>query len=131
MKLINIEHIYSNRRYLIDFAVRTKAGANVDWSTYTSPKIHFVVKRDVTDADSAALIHKSTLSGIVMDGWNPVTGTIELTINNTASTNLPDGRYVWELLFECTELGRIEIDFGTLQVTESVAKTPSSLPAEG
>ncbi len=130
MQLVNIEHIYSNRRYLINFAIRDEDGNNIDWSSYTNKVIRFVVKRNAEDDDSSAIIHKSTDSGISGVTWNPVSGIIELTTTNTSHSNLPYGRYVWELLFECTELGVVEVDYGTLQVTEAVAKDSDNLPAE-
>jgi hypothetical protein len=130
MQLVNIEHIYSDRRYLIDFAIRNKDGTDPDWSAYTNKVVRFVVKRNQDDADSAALIHKSTTLGITMSGWNPPIGQIELTTDNTARVNLPNGRYFWELIFECTELVAVEVDMGVLQVTESVVEDSVNLPAE-
>jgi len=129
MEISNPIHIYSDRRYFIDFAARDKDGADLDWSSYTNKSIHFVVKRNPDDDDSDAKIHKSTTLGITDVSYNPVTGTIELTTANTAQTNLPNGKYHWELVFQCDEIGPTLVDYGVMQVTESPTKDISSLPA--
>ena len=130
MKLDNLLHIFSDRKYEIDFSIRDReSGASLNWSTFNNLELHFVVKENVDDADSAAIIHKDLTLGITLTTQNPVVGVITLLPADTANTKLPNGEYIWEIIHKSDDLGVVQIDFGTFQVSEANVKSLAALPA--
>jgi len=122
--------IYSDRAQEVPFIVRDGDGGPADFSLLTNKALRFVIKLNRDDADGDALIHKSSDSGINMGSWAEVSGTILLTSANTAKTLLIYGTYHWEMFLVSDETGRKEIQKGILQVTESLVKDETNLPAE-
>lgn len=129
MKTDPIIHVYTDRRYLIDFAIRKASnGADVSFVADTNREMHFVVKRDPNDADTAAKIHKSHVTGITVTYGTTTTGTITLTIVNTSSATMEDGTYYWELLYKSDQSSMVQLGFGHFQVTKSITKDTTTLP---
>ena len=88
--------------------------------------LSFMVKRHTSDADAAALLTKTTPTGIVISGtWNATpsvnTQIATVTIADTDTTSVKPGAYFYEL--ERTDAGlETTLAYGVLECVQGVQR---------
>lgn len=108
---------YTGARRLV-ITVTDPAGAAVD---LTGTAVKFMVKAHPTDADAAALISKSTTSGIALADQVASKGVAYLTLTATDTNIAPDAH--WYEIQATDSLGVITLASGRFWVTADLIRT--------
>ena len=95
----------------INCTFKDAAGAAINITGYT---VYFTVKRNIKDADSAALISKTVTSHS-----SPTTGQTTITLSKT-NTNLDEGSYFYDFQLKDTSGNIQSTKRGTINVVQDI-----------
>ena len=104
----------NDKTYTINFADSDGNAINI-----TGWKIYFTVKKVATDADNAALIQKSVTSHT-----NAAGGISAVTLTNS-NTNLPEGRYAYDIKVIKNDGTNETITSGGFNIVEDITDATS------